>query len=304
MATMNSSQFRDVVEPIYNDIFDGLYEELETQWDKLYKVETALPRRFQEVPLLFGVGIAQEKRDGNPVFLDTGGEAYKVRFLHKTYALGFSLTEELMEDGDHIDLGGVMTEHMARGMLEAKEIVHVNGFNNAFNSSFLGGDGVTTMNSAHPLANGGTFSNQLTTPANLSEAALEQLFTQIKTAPNERQLIIGLKAVRLIVHPANIWNATRIVKSVLRSGTSDNDVNAIKLLGAFQEGPFELTRLTNAKAFFIQTDAPAGLIHKKRAPLKRQMEGDFITGSMRYKARERYSAAIVDPRALYGSQGV
>lgn len=304
MATMNSAQFRDVVEPLLNDVFDGIYEELENEWKPVFKQENALARRWQEDPVLAGFNVAQEKDEGVSVTYDEGGEAYKVRFIHKVYALAFSLTEELMEDGDHISMGTLYSEHLARSMAEASEIVHVNIFNRATTAAYTGGDGKTLLATDHPLFGGGTFSNMLSTPANLSEASLEQLLIQIRNAVDERNKRISLRGRRLIVSPSDMFNAERILKSALRSGTGNNDTNAMKSMGMLPDGIHVLSRLSNTKFYGIQTNAPRGFIHKKRAALKRTMEGDFPTGSMRYKSRERYSATWVDPRCFYGSQGV
>lgn len=303
MAIMNSMQFRDIVSPILNDVFDGLYNKLPPEWSNVFTVERALPRRYQEDPVLYGLGNAVEKAEGQAITYDDGGEAYRARYNQKVYALAFALTEELMEDGEHISVGKVYTEHLARSMLETAEIVHANILNNAFDSAYPGGDGVSLSNSAHPLAQGGTFSNILATPANLSEAALEQLLTQINLAVDDRGKKIALNATQL-VYPADLhWQATRLLQSVLRTGTANNDINAIKYDGAIPKMQM-MRRLTSSKAYWIQTDAPRGLIHKTRRAITRAMEGDFNTGSMRYKSSERYAVGWTDPRCVFGSAGV
>lgn len=304
MATMNSAEFRDVVGPFMNDIFDGLYEELEEEWRPIFTVQNALPRRFQEDPFLYGFDAAPQKGEGVGVDYDAGGEAYKVRFVHITYALAFALTQELMEDGDHISMGTLYTEHLARSMVETKELVHANIFNRATNTSYTGGDGVTLLNTAHPLAGGGTFSNTLSTPANLSEASLEQLLIQMRNAVDERQKKISLKSERLIIPPSLEFTTVRLLESAFRTGTSDNDVNAIKFRGMFPKGYQVMSRMTSTTNYFIQSNAPRGFIHKKRAPVTRKMEGDFETSSMRYLSRMRFSATWVDPRCAYGSTGL
>lgn len=301
---MLASQFKDIVEPLLNEVFDGNYARNPEEWKPLFKVEKALDRRYQEMPMLYGFGMAPEKEEGAPVAYDAGGEAWKQRFVHKVYALAYSLSAELVEDGDHIAIGKIFAEALSQAMKESKEVVHANIFNRAFSSSYVGGDGVSLLSSAHPLAGGGTFSNKLATPANLSEAALEQIRTQIRQARNERGQYIRLNPVRLIVPNDLYFTAERILGSTLRTGTNNNDVNVINANGIIPEGVHELTRLTNSKAWFVQTDAQYGLLHYVRAPIKRSMEGDFETDSVRYKARERYAASWLDPRCLYGSEGV
>lgn len=304
MATMNSALFIQEVEPVMNTVFDGLYTELSPEWTAIYKKETAIPRRFEDDSVLFGFGTAVEKGEGAPITYDEGGEAYQVRYLNKTYALAFALTEELIEDGDHISISSIYTQHLARAHRITEEIVHAAPLNNATNGAFVGGDGVTLLNTAHPLAGGGTFSNTLTTAANLSSAALEQLLIQARTAPDERgNKLIAVKPLRLIIAPDNEFNADRILNSTLRPGTANNDINAIRNMGYLRD-VVTLTQLTNPNVYFIQTDAPRGLIHKTRAGMKRAMEGDFESGSMRYKARQRFAVNVTDPRAVWGSVGV
>lgn len=303
MAVMNSNQFRSVVEPVLNEVFDGLYKEKKNEWKQVFKVEKAIPRRFQEDAVLAGLGAAVIKPEGAPFAYSEGGEAYRKQYIFRTFGLAFAITEEMMEDGDHISLSKTYTEHLARSMSEAAELYHADVFNQAFNPLVVGGDGVSLLNSAHPLFNGDTFSNILAVPADLSEAALEELRTQITQTPNERGFKISLRPEKLVVAPDNIFNATRILESTLRAGTANNDINALKALGIFPGGIVELSRLTDVDAFFITTDAPRGLMHYQRAALKRAMEGDFESSNMRYKARERYEAGWTDPRGLYGSQG-
>src|SRR5579859_2288888 len=198
MVQMNSMQFRSVVEPLLNDIFDGIYDELPREYSQIFKIEKALQRRFQEDPILSGFGAAVLKPEGQAVTYDAGREAYRVRFVQKVYALAYAMTEELVEDGDHISIGSVYAEHLARAIDEAVEIVHANILNNATSSSFAGGDGVALLSTAHPLAGGGTFSNTLATAADISEASLEQLCIQIRTAVDERNKQIGLKPLHVI----------------------------------------------------------------------------------------------------------
>jgi len=303
MASMNSAQFKSVVEPVLNEIFDGLYKEKPKQWPQVFKNEKAIKRRFSEDVQLAGLGLGVEKAEGAGVAYSSGGEAFRKTYTPRTFALAFQVTEEMMEDGDHMDFSSVFTEHLARSMHEAEELFHVDVFNQAFNSAVVGGDGVSLLNTDHPLYNGGTFSNVLATAADLSETSLEEIRTMIVQAPNERGFKMSLQPKKLIVHPSEIFTAKRILESTLRVGTSNNDINAIKSMGVIPEGVLELSRLTDEDAWFVQTDAPRGLIHKERIGLKKGMEGDFETGSMRYKARQRYDASWTDPRGLFGSQG-
>lgn len=303
MVQMNSMQFRSVVEPLLNDVFDGIYDELPREYSQIYKTEKALPRRFQEDPILAGFGSAVLKPEGQAVTYDAGREAYRVRFVQKVYALAYAMTEELVEDGDHISIGTVYSEHLARAIDEAVEIVHANVLNNATSASYPGGDGVALLSTAHPLSGGGTFSNTLATAADISEASLEQLCIQVRTAVDERNKQIGLKARSVITTPTNEFNAIRLLQSIGRPGTADNDPNALRKSNRLAAEPKIITRMTTAKMYFIETSAPRGLITKWRRNVRRAMEGDFETGSMRHKASVRFECKHVDPRCLYGHQG-
>lgn len=303
MVQMNSMQFRSVVEPLLNDVFDGIYEALPREYSQIFKSEKALPRRFQEDPVLSGFGAAVLKNEGQAVTYDAGREAYRVRFIQKTYALAYAMTEELVEDGDHISIGTIYAEHLARAMDECKEIVHCQVINNAASASYPGGDGVSLLNTTHPLAGGGSFSNRLATDADLSEAALEQLCIQIRTAVDERNKPIGLKPQHVICAPYNEFNAARLLRSVGRPGTADNDPNAIRALNRLAADPKIMTRMTSTRMWLIQTSAPRGLITKERRAMRRAMEGDFETGSMRHKASFRFECKHIDPRCLFGTTG-
>lgn len=303
MVQMNSMQFRSVVEPLLNDVFDGIYDELPREYSQIFKMEKALPRRYQEDPILAGFGAAVMKAEGTPVTYDAGREAYRVRFVQKVYALAYAMTEELVEDGDHISIGTTYSEHLARAIDEAVEIVHANILNNSTSSSFVGGDGVSLLSPAHPLAGGGTFSNTLATAADISEASLEQLCIQIRSAVDERNKQIGLRPTKVICSPTNEFNAVRLLQSIGRPATADNDPNAIRKTNRIAAEPQIITRMTTAKMYFVGTNAPRGLITKWRRNVRRAMEGDFETGSMRHKASVRFEAKHVDPRCLYGHQG-
>jgi hypothetical protein len=209
----------------------------------------------------------------------------------------------LVEDGDHIRIGQVYARHLAQSLVETKELLAANVLNVAFNSAFPGGDGVSLINTAHPIVNG-TFSNQLATAANLSQTSLEQLLIQIRQAVDNNGKKIRLVPRQLIVAPGNIFQAEVLLKSVLRTGNANNDINPVKSIGLLDEGAAVLSRLTNASAFWVQTDAPEGFKLLMRRRLEKTMEGDFETDTMRYKATERYDLGFTDPRCAFGTPGV
>lgn len=301
MAVMTLQQFREIVEPLMNQPFDGVYKMTPTEWDKFFTVERALERSLQNDPTIYGLGVATQKPEGQNFASDQGGIAYTVPYVQKVYGIMTYMTQELIEDGDHISFGRIFAEHMARAMLNAKEIQHANVLNFAINASYIGGDGKPLLATDHPLANGGTFSNRLGTPANISETSLEQLLVQARICPDERGLRgMMLNIKRLLVSPENEYNATRIVQSPLRSGTGNNDINATKYLGKIPE-VMVISRLTNTTFYGLQTDVPRGFIHKVRRPVQRKMEGDFNTGNMRYKSDERYALNWQDPRVIFGN---
>jgi hypothetical protein len=213
------------------------------------------------------------------------------------------LTKVLVEDGDHIRIGQVYARHLAQSLIETKETLAANILNRAFNSSYVGGDGVSLINTAHPIAVG-SFSNQLTTAANLSQTSLEQMLIQIRGAVDNNGKKIRLVPRQLVVAPGNIFQAEVLLKSVLRTGTANNDINPIKSIGLLDEGAAVLSRLTNANAWWVQTDAPEGMKLLMRREMEKTMEGDFETDSMRYKATERYAINWTDPRAMFGTAGV
>jgi len=298
---MNTNMLRSVVEPVLNTVFDGLYNQQDEEWSKLFKPEKAEERRWQEDAVLAGLGNAVEKAEGASITYDEGREAYRVRYSHRVYGLAFALTEEMAEDAEHISIGATFSEHLARSMKETKELVHADIINRAFDPTQTGGDGAPLIGT-HALAGGGSFSNTLQVAVDLSEVALEEFRASIRVSVDERGKRINLKQRKLIVSPINLGNATRIVKSEKRAGTADNDMNFVS--GFYPEGIMEYTRLTNDSMWFVQTDATRGLRHFVRRKIKRGMETHFDTGNARYKASERYSAGWTDPRCLWGSEGV
>ena len=302
-APMRSTDFRSIVEPILNECFDGVYDLRKDEWSRVFREENGIPRNYHEEPVLYGFGAAPQLPDGSPVSYQQGGVLFLQRYVYNVYGLAFALTKVLVEDGDHIRIGQVYAKHLAQSLIETKETLSANVLNRAFNSSYPGGDGVPLISTAHPIVNG-TFSNQLSTSANLSQTSLEQMLIQIRQSVDNNQKKIRLVPRQLVVAPGNIFQAEVLLKSVLRTGTANNDINPVKSIGLLDEGAAVLSRLTNANAWWVQTDAPEGMKLLMRRALEKTMEGDFETDSMRYKATERYTVGFTDPRAMYGTAGV
>jgi len=302
-APMRSTDFRSIVEPILNECFDGIYDQRKDEWSRVFREENGIPRNYHEEPVLYGFGAAPQLPDGTPVSYQQGGVLFLQRYIYNVYGLAFALTKVLVEDGDHIRLGQVYAKHLAQSLIETKETLSANVLNRAFNSSYVGGDGVSLISTAHPIVSG-TFSNQLSTSANLSQTSLEQMLIQIRQAVDNNGKKIRLVPRQLVVAPGNIFQSEVLLKSVLRTGTANNDINPIKAIGLLDEGAAVLSRLTNANAWWVQTDAPEGMKLLMRRELEKTMEGDFETDSMRYKATERYTVGFTDPRAMYGTAGV
>lgn len=299
---MRDSQFATIVEPLLNDAFDGVYDERKDEYQQVFAERPGIPRSYHEEPVLYGFGNAPELPEGAPVTYDAGGVLFNARYLYKVYGLAYALTEVLIEDGDHIRIGRIFSEHLATSMIETKETLAANILNRAFNSSYPGGDGVSLSNSAHPIV-GSTFSNILTTAANLSQSSVEQMCIQVRSAVNNTGQKAKLATEQLIIAPQNEFQAEVILKSILRSGTANNDLNPIQSRNKFPKGAAILTRLTTPNAWWIHTNARRGLQLLTRRKLKRSMEGDFETDSIRYKATERYVFGWTDPRAVFGTPG-
>ena len=305
MATpMRSTDFRAVVEPILNEVFDGVYQQRDDEWKGFVTQITGIPRNYHEEVMLFGMNTAPEMPDGTPVSYDQGGTLYITRFIYKIYGLAYALTKVLMEDGDHIRIGSTFSKHLAQSMIETKETLCANLLNFAFTPGYVGGDGVTLINTAHPISQGRSYSNALTTAAAMSQTSVEQMLIQIRSAVDNNGKRIRLKAEQLVVPPALEFQAEVILKSVLRSGGADNDLNPIKSTGMLPDGAHVVTRLSSSKAWFIQTNAENGLMLVMRRPLERSSEGDFETDSMRYKASERYATGWHDARNIFGTAGL
>lgn len=304
MATpMMRTQFRSIVEPILNEVFDGVYEQRKDEYKQIFTESAGIKRSYHEEPVMYGFGSAPELPDGSPVTYDSGGVAYIKRYVYKVYGLAFALSETLVEDGDHIRLGSMFSKALAQSLVETKETNTANILNRAFNGSFVGGDGVALNVNNHPRADGGTYSNILATAANLSQTSLEQQLINVRNAVDDRGKRIRLTPECMVVAPDNMFQAEVLLNSTLRTGTANNDINPVKSMGMLSK-VCVLSRLTSGTAWWIKTDAPEGLKVLTRRAMKRGMEGDWDTGSMRYKATERYSEGFTNPRCLFGSPGV
>jgi hypothetical protein len=302
-APMRSTDFRSIVEPILSEVFDGVYDQRKDEWSRVFREEQGIPRNYHEEPVLYGFGAAPQLPDGSPVTYQQGGVLFLKRYVYNVYGLAFALTKVLVEDGDHVRLGQTYAKHLAQSLIETKETLSANVLNRAFNSSYQGGDGVQLNSNAHPIVNG-TTSNLLSTAANLSQTSLEQMLIQIRQAVDNNGKKIRLNPTQLVVAPGNVFQAEVLLKSVLRAGTANNDINPVKSIGLLDEGATVLSRLTNPNAWWVQTDAPEGLKLMMRRALEKTMEGDFETDSMRYKATERYDVGWTDWRGAYGTPGV
>jgi len=301
---MRSTDFRSVVEPILNETFDGIYNVRSDEWKQVFREQQGIPRNYHEEPVLYGFGAAPELPDGTAVTYQSGGVLFLARYIYKVYGMAFALTKVLVEDGDHISIGRTYAEHLARSLIETKETLGANILNRSFNGAYPGGDGVSLVNTAHPIANGQTFSNQLSTAAALSQTSLEQILIQIRQAVDNNGKKIRLEPKKLVVSPSNYFQAEVLMKSALRTGTNNNDINPLVSTNVLSGGQANLSRLTSTTAWWVQTDAPEGLKLLMRRKLEKSMEGDFETDSMRYKATERYIFGWTDPRGVYGTAGV
>jgi len=299
---ISRSQLVKELEPGLNALFGLEYSRYENEHAEIFMTETS-DRAFEEEVMLTGFAGAEVKQEGAPVVFDNASEAYTSRYTHETIALAFAITEEAIEDNLYDRLASRYTRALARSMANTKQVKAAAVLNNGFSSSYTGGDGKELLATDHPLANGGTFSNELATAADLNETSLEQSLIDIAAFVDERGLRIAIQGRKLIVPKELQFTAERILKSPLRVGTADNDINAIKNMGMIPEGYRVNHFLTDTDAFFIITDAPNGLKHFVRSPIKTAIEGDFDTGNVRFKARERYVFGWSDPRGIFGSPG-
>jgi len=299
---ISRSQLVKELEPGLNALFGLEYSRYENEHAEIFITETS-DRAFEEEVMLTGFNGAEVKQEGAPVVFDQASEAYTSRYTHETIALAFAITEEAIEDNLYDRLASRYTRALARSMANTKQVKAAAVLNNAFSSSFTGGDGKELCATDHPLANGGTFRNELSTAADLNETSLEQSLIDIASFVDERGLKIAIQGRKLIIPKELQFTAERLMKTPLRVSTADNDINAIKNMGMIPEGYRVNHFLTDTDAFFIMTDAPNGLKHFVRSPIKTAIEGDFDTGNVRFKARERYVFGFSDPRGIFGSPG-
>lgn len=298
---ISRAQLVKELEPGLNALFGLEYKNYENQHTQIYSVESS-DRAFEEEVMESGFGEAPVKTEGAGVSYDQAQEVYTARYTHETIALAFSLTEEAVEDNLYDRLSARYTKALARSMAQTKQIKAAAVLNNAFTTS-IGGDGVALCATNHPTLSGPNLSNTLATAADLSETALEQALIDIAAFTDERGLKIAVQGLKLIIPKELMFTADRIMKSTLRVGTADNDVNAIRNMGMVPQGYVVNNFLIDPDAFFIKTDAPNGMKMFERVSMKTGFEGDFDTGNVRYKARERYSFGFSDPRGLFGSPG-
>jgi hypothetical protein len=296
------SQLLKELEPGLNALFGMEYDRYDNEHTEIFDTESS-DRAFEEEVMLSGFGQAPVKGEGASITYDTAGEAFTARYTHETIALAFAITEEAVEDNLYDKLSSRYTRALARSMSNTKQVKGAAVLNNAFDTNYKGGDGSPLIYNAHTTTGGGTWSNTLATAADLNETSLEQALIDIAAFIDERGLKIALRGMKLILPPALQFTAERILKSEQRVSTADNDINALKSGGYMPQG-FAINHfLTDPDAWFVKTDAPNGMKHFVRSPLKTGMEGDFETGNVRYKARERYSFGWSDPRAMYASPG-
>jgi hypothetical protein len=298
---ISRNQLVKELEPGLNALFGLEYKQYEQEHAEIYNTESS-DRAFEEEVMLSGFAQAQVKPEGSGITYDSAQETFTARYTHETIALGFAITEEAIEDNLYDRLASRYTKALARSMANTKQVKAAAVLNNAFNSNYAGGDGVELCSAVHPTI-AGTFSNELAVSADLNETSLEQSLIDIAAFTDERGLKIAAKGMKLIIPSELQFTADRLMKSDQRVGTADNDINAIKNMGMIPQGYTVNHYLTDSDAFFIKTDVPNGLKHFVRSPIKTSMEGDFDSGNMRYKARERYVFGFSDPRGIFGSPG-
>jgi len=299
---ISRAQLAKELEPGLNALFGMEYDRYENEHAEIFDTESS-DRAFEEEVLIVGFGNASVKQEGQGVQFDSASEGFTARYTHETVALAFALTEEAVEDNLYDRLGARYTKALARSMAHTKQVKAANVLNNAFSSSFTGGDGVSLINTAHPLANGGSLANRATTMSDLNETSLENALISISTFVDDRDMILALRGLKLIVPPQLQFVADRLLETPGRVNTADNDINAVRNMGLLPEGYAVNHFLTDTDAWFIKTDCPDGFKHFERTPISTSMEGDFDTGNVRYKARERYSFGFSNPRCVFGSQG-
>jgi hypothetical protein len=301
MAISRAQLLKELL-PGLNALFGLEYARYGEEHKEIYETETS-ERSFEEETKLSGFSAAPVKNEGSAIAYDNAQEAWTARYNHETIALGFSLTEEAIEDNLYDSLSARYTKGLARAMAYTKQVKAAAVINNGFSAAYAGGDGVALFSTAHPLVSGSTNSNTPTVAADLNETSLENAVIQIAAWTDERSLLIAAKPRKLIVPPALQFVATRLLETELRVGTTDNDINALKNNGSIPEGYTINHFLTDANGWYLTTDVPNGMKHFVRTPLSNSMDGDFDTGNVRYKSRERYSFGWSDPLGMYGSPG-
>jgi len=301
MAISRAQLLKELL-PGLNALFGMEYKTYGEQHKEIYETESS-ERSFEEETKLSGFSAAPVKNEGSALAYDNAQEAWTARYNHETIALGFSLTEEAIEDNLYDSLSARYTKSLARAMAYTKQVKAAATLNNGFTAGYVGGDGVVLFSTSHPLVSGGVNSNTPTVPADLNETSLENAVIQIAAWTDERSLLIAAKPKKLVVPPALQFVATRLLETKLRTGTTDNDINALENNGSIPDGYTINNYLTDTNAWFLTTDVPNGLKHFVRTPLSNSMDGDFDTGNVRYKSRERYSFGWSDPLGMYGSPG-
>ena len=296
---ISRAQLVKELEPGLNALFGLEYKQYANEHAEIFDTETS-DRAFEEEVMLSGFANAAVKPEGQGVTFDDAQETFTARYTNETIALAFAITEEAIEDNLYDRLASRYTKALARSMANTKQVKAAAVLNNGFNASFAGGDGKALFATDHPTL-AGSFSNELSTPAELNETSLEQSLIDIAAFTDERGLKIAAQGVKLIIPSALQFTAERLMKSTGRVGTADNDINALASMGMIPQGYAVNHYLTSTKKFYIKTDVPNGLKHFVRSPIKTTMEGDFDTGNVRYKARERYVFGFSDPRGIFGS---
>jgi phage major head subunit gpT-like protein len=302
MAAISRAQELKELLPGLNALFGDEYAQYESEHSEIYVTESS-ERSFEEELKLSGFAAAPVKDEGSAIVFDTAQESFVARYTHETIGMGFSITEEAMEDNLYVSLSGRYTKALARAMAYTKQVKAAYPLNNGFSTTFSSGDGVALFSTAHPLVNGGTNSNRPSTGADLNETSLEDAVIQISKWTDERGLLIAARVRKLVIPTDLQFVATRLLESNYRVGTADNDVNAIVTNGVIPEGYAINHYLTDTNAFFLTTDVPDGMKHFERTAMETSMDGDFTTGNVRYKARERYSFGVSDPLGIFGSPG-
>jgi hypothetical protein len=301
MAISRAQLLKELL-PGLNALFGLEYARYGEEHKEIYETETS-ERSFEEETKLSGFSAAPVKNEGSAIAYDNAQEAWTARYNHETIALGFSLTEEAIEDNLYDSLSARYTKGLARAMAYTKQVKAAAVINNGFSAAYPGGDGVALFSTSHPLINGSTNGNTPTVAADLNETSLENAVIQIAAWTDERGLLIAAKPRKLVVPPALQFVATRLLETELRVGTTDNDINALKNNGSIPEGYTINHFLTDSNGWYLTTDVPNGMKHFVRTPLSNSMDGDFDTGNVRYKSRERYSFGWSDPLGMYGSPG-